>query len=365
MATITKRTWTTRRGEHRETWVVRYADQAGKWRLKSFDRKAEADSWLTDAKADVKAGTHTPDSKSETLAAACAAWIKRGEADQLFPSTMRQRRLHRDIILKLLDGDTKLSRLTPVQIETARDNLLTQPRRSKAMARKVIVSLRSILRQAKAVHLLSANVKVKAAGKKPLKVGVDLPSPAEMKAVVETTRDDPKAHALVCLAGFAGLRASELRGLAWSNIDLAKPRVTVEERADERNTIGRPKSDAGYRTVALNETTVKALKAWKLAQPHGRKLVFGTASDRPDGLANIRRRVFIPAMAKAGLSYTGLHCLRHFAVSSWLRTCCGDFKAVQVRAGHATLGLTLDTYGHLLDTNDGDQIAAAERLVLG
>jgi integrase len=63
--------------------------------------------------------------------------------------------------------------------------------------------------------------------------------------------------------------------------------------------------------------------------------------------------------------YTGLRCLRHFAISSWLKTCNGDFKAVQTRAGHATLALTLDTYGHLLDGNNGDQIAAAEKLVFG
>ena len=39
--------------------------------------------------------------------------------------------------------------------------------------------------------------------------------------------------------------------------------------------------------------------------------------------------------------------------------------AVQIRAGHARLALTLDTYGHLLDAQDGDRLAAAEKLVLG
>jgi integrase len=119
-----------------------------------------------------------------------------------------------------------------------------------------------------------------------------------------------------------------------------------------------------------------------------RNLVFGTASDRPDGLPNIRRRLLHPAWIKAGVAlqvldaagkpvkdrkgklvmrpkYTGLQALRHFAISSWLRTCNGDFKAVQIRAGHATLALTLDTYGHLLSTKDRDQIGAAEKLVFG
>ena len=96
-----------------------------------------------------------------------------------------------------------------------------------------------------------------------------------------------------------------------------------------------------------------------------RRLVFGTAADRPDGLANLRRRVLHRLRIKAKVRLYGFHAFRHFAVSSWLKTCGGDFKAVQARAGHATLALTLDTYGHLLDANDGDQIAAVEKLVLG
>jgi integrase len=370
MASITKRQWTTRSGEQKEAWVVRYADQSGKWRLKTFAKKADADNWLTDTKSQVKAGTHTADSTSMTLDAACKAWIKRGEAERLEHTTMRQRRLHVHHILALLDGDTKLSRYSVTKLEAFRDDLLLRYRRPTA--RKVIVSLRSILKQAKAVHLASADLTVKANGRheRKLKVGVDIPTAPEVKAMIEAA--EPKARALVCLAAFAGLRASELRGLAWSHLDLGnKPTVTIEERADETGAIGSPKSGAARRTIKLNPTTVQALKEWKLAQPHGRRLVFGTRTDRPDALTNIVRRVFCPAMVKAAVvvkgepKYTGLHCLRHFAVSSWLKTCNGDLKAVQTKAGHAALALTLDTYGHLLDTNDDDQIAAAEKLVLG
>ncbi len=237
--------------------------------------------------------------------------------------------------------------------------------------------------------------------KKGPEVGVDIPEPAEVKAVIEATASDPKSHAFVCLAGFAGLRPSELRGLAWPRLNLGDhPTVTVVERADEENELGSPKSDASKRTINLNEATAKALRAWKLAQPpvvvedeegneirRPRTLVFAP-SHRPDGLPNIRRRLLWPAWIEAGVAvpvldaagkpikdskgkpvmrpkYTKPNCLRHFAISSWLRTCNGDFKAVQKRAGHATLTLTLDTYGHLLSTKDRDQIEAAEKLVLG
>jgi integrase len=41
--TVRKRTWVNRDGSQGEAWVVAYTDQAGKRRLKSFDKKREAD----------------------------------------------------------------------------------------------------------------------------------------------------------------------------------------------------------------------------------------------------------------------------------------------------------------------------------
>jgi hypothetical protein len=51
---------------------------------------------------------------------------------------------------------------------------------------------------------------------------------------------------------------------------------------------------------------------------------------------------------------------------STLKTCRGDFKQVQIWAGPATLALTLDTYGHLIqDADPHARIADAERALLG
>ena len=52
-------------------------------------------------------------------------------------------------------------------------------------------------------------------------------------------------------AVFTGLRASELRGLRWEDVDLVKCELHVRQRADRYNQIGRPKSEAGERTVPL------------------------------------------------------------------------------------------------------------------
>jgi integrase len=63
---IRKRTWTTRRGEQKEAWVVDYADQNGTRRLKTFTKKKLADAFATTAKIQIRHGIHTPDSDSVT-----------------------------------------------------------------------------------------------------------------------------------------------------------------------------------------------------------------------------------------------------------------------------------------------------------
>lgn len=366
MASVRKRTWQTKAGTQ-TAWIADYFDGDGQRHIKTFSTRSAAKEWLPKTQHEIRQGVHVPDSTSHTLREAADAWIATSEAEGLESSTLRQRRLHVGHILALLDGDTKLSRYSVTRLEAARNELLKA--HSRAMARKIIVSLRAILKQAKAVHLASADLKIKMPGrdKAKLKAGVDFPTAPEVKATIEAAADDSKARAIICLAAFAGLRASELRGLGWSHLDLgSKPKVTIEERADELGEIGSPKSAAARREIGLNATTVRALKEWKLAQPAGRTLVFGTRSDKPDMLGNLQRRLIDATLAKAGIKHYGFHAFRHFAISSWLKTCDGDFKAVQARAGHGTLALTLDTYGHLLDkAGEVDQMAAAERLVLG
>jgi integrase len=115
--------------------------------------------------------------------------------------------------------------------------------------------------------------------------------------------------------------------------------------------------------VPLGDIAARALKEWRLAQPPGRSLVFGTGSDKPDLLGNLQRRLMTPLTVKAGVPQYSRHALRHCAISAWLASGI-DPKTVQHWAGHSTL--TLDTYGHMIPRPDDHQrIAAAERALVG
>jgi integrase len=361
MASIRKRSWITAGGERQEAWQVDFVDQQGERQRRQFTRRKDADAFMVEARGHVARGTYTADNTSITFRQACDLWRQRAAAEGLERSTVALYDLQARQLCEVLDG--KLSRLTKPMCEQARDQLLDHHRRPTA--RKLIAALRMILADAKRRGLVAVNVAADTkipAGKRhkaKIRAGVDFPLPGEVAAMLGVA--EPKARAMVALAALAGLRASELRALRWSDLDLgASPRVAIAQRADAWCAVGSPKAESSRRSVPLGQVAVKALKEWRLAQPPGRALLFGTGTDRPDMLGNLQRRLLDPLCRAAGAPRYTWHGLRHYAISSWLAARL-DLKTCQHWAGHATLAMTLDVYGHLIPRDDDHaRIAAAE-----
>ena len=80
-----------------------------------------------------------------------------------------------------------------------------------------------------------------------MREGVDFPSRAELKAMIENSTG--RWRPFIVTAIFTGMRASELRGLAWANVDLEEELIHVRQRADAWRRIGPPKSKAGARDI--------------------------------------------------------------------------------------------------------------------
>lgn len=259
---VRKRTWTGPKGQPKEAWVVDYIDQQGKRRLKTFQRKKEADAFAATARVEVREGTHVADSGSVTVETAAAFWIASAKAADLERSTIVQYQTHLDLHIQPLIGAVLLSKLTLPLIRKFEDDL-RDAGRSPAMVRKIMGSLGSLLADAGERGLVMRNVVRDLRGRRrkgkdrqaekrqkgKLKVGVDIPTRQEIKAIVDhaTGRWRP----LLVTAIFTGLRASELRGLRWEDVDFEARAIHVRQRADFYNAIGRPKSAAGERTVPL------------------------------------------------------------------------------------------------------------------
>ena len=390
---VRKRKWKTTKGEEREAWVVDYVDQDDERHIETFEKKGDAIARHSMVNVRVADGVHVAPSKSKTIREAGKSWIefaKQGDADTdpLERSTIAQYEQHLRLHIEPLIGAMKLSDLT-VSAVRAFGEALREKGVSIAMRRKILTSLGTLIADAQsrswcahnAVRDLSKRRRVKRSrqskkrheGK--LEVGVHIPTPEEARMIVAYAKG--RWRPLLITAIFTGLRASELRGLRWKDVDFKKNELHVRQRADRFYEIGKPKSLAGVRVVPFGPFVANTLKEWKLACPKGDlDLVFPNSTGKIEAHSIIINRGLIPAQIEAGLmvdgkaKYTGLHALRHF-YASWCINRVEDGglglppKVVQTRLGHSSITMTMDTYGHLFPRGDDTkELAAAERALL-
>ncbi|MGC2454687.1 MAG: tyrosine-type recombinase/integrase [Pseudolabrys sp.] len=385
---VRKRKWTTRRGDEKEAWVVNYTDQQGRRVLKTFRTKKLADNYAADSHIEVREGTHVADSASVTVKEAGDLWLESAEAAQLERTTLEQYRQHLRLHIEPIIGRTKLSQLNAPTIRAFEDRLRkgneTKKKCSPTMIRYVVRSLGALLADAQERGTIVRNPVRELRTRRgkdrhedrhngKLKVGVDIPTPDEIKRIIHAAKGHWRP--LLLTAIFCGLRASELRGLRWSDVDLTKSELHVRQRADRFNKIGPPKTNAGERTVPLPPMVVNTLREWKLKCPKkdGKLwLCFPNGEGNVEWHTNLVLRGLQPTLVRAAVvnakgeaKYTGMHALRHF-YASWCASIGMTMKAVQTRMGHSNIAVTMDTYTHIFPdaADDTEKLATAERALM-
>ena len=376
---VRRREWKTRTGEIKQAWIVDYTDQHGKRHIETFQRKKDAGAHEAKVRIEVGKGVHVAPSESITVAEAAEQWIKRVEANGRERATVKGYQEHVDLHIVPRIGRVKLAKLSALSVESFRDQLLADVEEgtlSRHTARAVLRSFKMALKAAKHAHIAADVGIAPTKRERRLEPGRDFPETGEIKRLLAAATTE-RQRALLLTAALTGLRASELRGLRWSDVDLKVAELHVRQRADRYNVIGAPKSKAGARTIPLAPELVSALKTWKLACPiSDADLVFPTNAGQITHHANMLRE--LQALQRAGgvlERETGepkyaLHAFRHF-FASW---CINPKerggrelapKVVQHLLGHSSIVMTLDVYGHLFkDGGDRAELAAASSALL-
>jgi integrase len=360
-------------------WRASYTDAAGIRRTKQFARKSDGEAWLVEICHDVARGLHTPGSISPTVRDAGALWIKRCNEKQLEPMTIKGYEEHCELHLYPFIGAKKLSDLTVPAVNAFADQL-REAGRSAEMIKRVVRSLGAIFKEARRRGL--SNVAPTVGLELDLPERDDpravIPTKPELQAIITAASDHQSRmwRPLVLVAVFCGLRASELRGLRWADVDFDARQINVTQRADASHKIGKLKSKMAYRSLRLSAVVLNALREWKLVCPKGDLgLVFPNGIGNVESYANLIDRGFgpiqiaagvvvqKPALDEAGQPATvavgkhGLHALRHACASLWIEQGHNP-KQIQTLMGHSSIKVTFDTYGHLFVDNEADQRAA-------
>ncbi|RWK33777.1 MAG: site-specific integrase [Mesorhizobium sp.] len=384
---VRKRKWTTAKGEAKTAWVVDYKDQHGNRALRTFNKQSEAKEFETTMRGEVRDKKHVVRSKSLTVAEAGKEWLAavkngRGERGPAEASTLRQYTQHFEDYIQPMLGKVKLADLSKADVTKFRTDLLAKL--SRAMAKKVLQSLKGILSEMQHQDQIAVNVaSTVKIGQGRHKEDVVVPSIADIKAILAKLDElaaQPnkrwaeawaKRRAFLATAIHTGMRASELRGLPWVAVDLKAGTIEVRQRADEKGTIGAPKSKAGRRTINIPASLVAILRQWKL-RAGGHELVFATTEGKAESLANIFNRAWKPIQLEAGVCDPkrddgevvrdeegkpvmepryNFHALRHFHASMLIADNANP-KEVQAELGHSSIQITYDLYGHLFNDED-------------
>ena len=179
---------------------------------------------------------------------------------------------------------------------------------------------------------------------------------------------------LVVVLAHTGLRWGELVGLqAGDRISVPGPGLRVQRAIGLSNGelyVDTLKTHRA-RTVPLTARAAEIVAEWSVGR--GRDdWIFPSTVDTPLRVVNWQRMVDWPAAKQAiGRPTMRVHDLRHTAASIWLGA-GADAKVVQRVLGHASATMTLDLYGHLIDSNlwagaalIGDRLGTAPRRSYG
>jgi len=195
----------------------------------------------------------------------------------------------------------------------------------------------------------------------------------QARLFLEAVAESPY-HELFTVALYTGMRRSELLGLPWKDVDLYLAQLSVTQTLHRLSSggfiFGKPKTAKSRRTIALPPTVCILLGQLKERQI-GERLLLGLklqdddlVFSKPDGKPldpSTITHTFKKIIKSAGLPNLRFHDLRHTHASLMLKQGIHP-KIVSERLGHSSIGITLDTYSHVMP---GLQEAAALRFEEG
>jgi integrase len=355
--------------KRRGKWVVDYRDAAGIRRWATCETRRAADIVLAERLDEARQPREPvvdPDIRLDEYSQRWLNLIRMSVKPRTQDSYQQTIRLH---LLPVL-GSVKVRTLARGRIKMFLATKLTSGL-ARNSVRIVHATLRAMLNAAVDDGVILANP----ADKLGRLLKLVTPAPARQEEIKAMTRDQVSAFVCATLAATnsqdrgcyplflllarTGIRMGEAQALQWTDIDFRSREIRVV-RALSAGRIESPKSGHG-RTVDMSHQLTRALqrlqverKAETLRQGWAEipSWVFCTDAGTPVDGSRVRK-----AFARVPPHFTP-HCLRHTFASLLLQQ--SESPAyVQRQLGHASIQLTVDTYGRWLPMGNK---AAVDRL---
>jgi integrase len=261
-------------------------------------------------------------------------------------------------------GSTRIGELTPLDVQELYDSLLVDPAEGRRLAAGTVLNLHLVLTQAfgQAVRwrLLPSSPVAGAQPprpRRPPRIVVDAALLERLLAAVAGTWLELPA----AVAAATGMRRGEILALSWDACDEGLTTLRVRrtlQPTKEGLVFEEPKTPRSRRTVVLPRYLTPYLERQRADQRRRREEAgggweeHGLVVDRGDGRPvnpDTLSSAWSRRLRGRKLPPVRFHDLRH-CHATLLLTQGVHPKVVSERLGHASVGITLDTYSHVLPT---------------
>jgi integrase len=371
-------------------WRVDYTDQYGKRHRPKFATSAEAHEHRQKIEDELLRGVHRPGANKMTvrdLAEEYRQYAKersaRGERmtrgslqfiighldNYILAKPGSQRTDQFAYLIKPFSagiGEVKLSHLTTRVVGDFRDRLRIAGL-SVITTRKVITAVSGMMSFAKSRDYVAVNpaqgvTVIGARNEKSTRV--DPPSREDLALVLAEASSAMRLK--IQFAASTGLRAGEMHALRWGKVDFDQREIVVDTSLDKYGIEDGQgaKTGAGNRVVPIGLDLAIALQKWRETTEHSAdsNAVFPNKNGTLRKHSSMLSYEFFPIFKRLNAKHAAdpiahakvkrfrWHALRHFAISSWIEADLKP-KAVQTFAGHSTMAMTMDRYGHLFKSD--------------
>jgi integrase len=321
-------------------YVVRYRDPSGQQRNKTFNRKIDAERYLTSVESAKLTGQYLDPNRSKVTVG--------GWADQWLASKLdlapKTRDRYEGIIrahVRPRWGNVPLHKVTHAELQRWVAGIDAAPATIKKVHRVMSMLLAYAMKDGRLAVNPAANIslpRVRTPEKRYL-------SHEQVYRLAETV--GPEYRLIVQFLAYTGLRWGEMAALRVHRIDFLRRRALIAESVTPVKGVMTFGDTKGHerREVPIPPFLIEEL-ARHVAGRRPDELVFTGLRGAVMRYPVFQRGALNRACEALGIPRLTPHELRHTAASLAIAS-GADIKVVQQMLGHKTATMTWDTYGHL------------------
>ncbi len=351
-------------------YSAKFTSKSGKRVEKYFEKLSEAKRWLEEAKYK-DAHENIGSSTSMTVDAWFHYWITEIKGKTVRRNTIKGYSNSYEHHIKDGIGTMIISEVKPMHCQNIL-NIMDRKGYASSSMNQVRICIYHLFSSAEENGIIPSN---------PVRRSVKCSKKTEKKTRVLTLEEQEKFleaaketryYAPYLFLLHTGLRAGEMIGLQWEDIDFPNRMIQVRhsmeyDSSNNKFILGEPKSKSGYRKIPMTQVVYELLleiwnnrKKQKICVMEFSEYVFLNRNGKPN--KNCAYDISLKRICKnAGIPKISMHTLRHTFATRCIESGMKP-KTLQKILGHANISITMDLYVHVTEEEKEKEMKRLEEI---